>query len=45
MLARRTGTMTVTNSVIDRNTAPVGADVFNDRGDFTIDGARVDPGP
>lgn len=36
-----TGTMTVTTSDITGNNAPIGSDVFNDGGTFTIDGNRV----
>lgn len=41
----QTGTMTVTSTRIDDNTSPIGADVFNDGGTFTIDGVDVKPGP
>ncbi|MDQ3782340.1 MAG: hypothetical protein M3349_05300 [Actinomycetota bacterium] len=40
-----TGTMTVVNTVIAGNQAPVGPNVFNDGGTFTIDGVPVPPGP
>ncbi len=40
-----TGTMIVNNVSIQTNTAPVGTDVFNDGGTFTIDGNNVPPGP
>lgn len=36
-----TGTMTVTNTTIFGNDAPIGADVFNQGGTFTIDGVPV----
>jgi len=36
-----TGTMTVAGTAIFLNAAPVGADVFNDGGDFTVDGDAV----
>lgn len=40
-----TGTMTVTRSSITGNDAPSGPNVFNDGGDFTINGVPVPPGP
>jgi CSLREA domain-containing protein len=36
-----TGTMTVTGSTIMDNTAPIGDDLFNDGGTFTVDGNDV----
>jgi hypothetical protein len=40
-----TGTMTVTDTRITQNTAPVGDQVFNLGGTFTIDAEPVAPGP
>lgn len=40
-----TGTMIVTDTRIRGNRAPVGPNVFNDGGTFTIDGEPVPPGP
>ncbi len=39
-----TGTMTVTNAAIFGNTAPDGPNVYNDGGDFTVDGDPVPVG-
>ncbi|HKJ56246.1 MAG TPA: hypothetical protein VJ978_09695, partial [Nitriliruptoraceae bacterium] len=39
-----TGTMTVGDTTISGNQAPVGPDVFNDGGVFTVDGAPVPVG-
>lgn len=40
-----TGTMTVTRSVVLGNEAPVGPDVFNDGGTFTLNNSPVEPTP
>ncbi|MBA2438098.1 MAG: CSLREA domain-containing protein [Acidimicrobiia bacterium] len=40
-----TGTMIVTRSVVMGNVAPVGPDVFNDGGTFTLNGSPVAPTP
>lgn len=39
-----TGTMTVRDTTIRRNQAPIGPDVYNDGGTFTVDGQPVPVG-